>query len=73
MRGGAEIGFAVFRGESSMMECLERHKIATLTPMTKAEGSNGVVVDVLLCGTAFVRRSDRTVRAANSECLDHRV
>jgi hypothetical protein len=41
--------------------------------MTKAEGSNGVVVDVLVCGTAFVRRSDRTVRAANSECLDHRV
>ena len=32
LRGGAEIGFVVFRGEPSMMECLERHKITTLTP-----------------------------------------
>ena len=41
--------------------------------MTNADGSNGVFVDVLVCGTTFARRSDRTVRAANSECLEHRV
>eukprot|EP00966_Prymnesium_polylepis_P179150 4147900-Prymnesium_polylepis.1 len=39
LRRGAEIGFAVFRGEPSMIECLERHRITTLTPWSRPTGA----------------------------------